>query len=203
MTAPKKLKCGKEISIHEEIECIWVNENEPNAPFKKIIPVQNYCDACRVVSNLKARIEASKDAVEIESMTEDLKTITSVVSDFQEPFLDCLNEHSLIASTDRMFQDNSDIEIDEKDIAVICGYISKYGFVPMVSFMGAYANASRFGAEWLNVLIKETLRQQDRIVSNKNFINPDSETYKMLKPLIEKLVVFNGVKCDYTEVMYQ
>jgi hypothetical protein len=203
MSEPKKLKCGKEILVREGIDCIWINADEPNAPIQKIISAQNYCDACRVVSNLKARIAASKDAVEIESMTEDLKTITSVVSDFQEPLLDCLNEHSLIASTDRMFQDTTDIDIDEKDIAVICGYISKYGFVPMMSFMGAYANASRFGAEWLHVLIKETLRQQDRIVSHDNYINPDSETYKMLKPLIEKLVVFNGVKCDYTEVMYQ
>jgi len=203
MTEPKKLKCGKEISIQDGIECIWVNASEPDAPFKKIIPVQNYCDACRVVSNLKMRIAASKDTVEILSMEEDLKTITCVVSDFEEPLLDCISGHSLIASTDRMFKDTNNVDIDEKDIGVICGYISKYGFVPMISFMGAYANASRFGAEWMNVLIKETLRQQDRIVSNENYINPDSETYKMLKPLIEKLVVFNGVKCDYTEVMYQ
>lgn len=203
MPDTKKLKCGKEISTHEGKECILINPNEPDAEFKKIIPLQNYCDACRVVSNLKIRISACKDVVEAAQMEEDLKTITSVISDFQEPLLECMTVHSLIASTDRMFQDTVDIDIDESDIGIICGYISKYGFVPMISFMGAYANASRYGAEWLNVLIKETLRQQDRIVANENYVNEDSETYKMLKPLIDKLVVFNGVKFDYSEVMYQ
>jgi hypothetical protein len=34
-------------------------------------------------------------------------------------------------------------------------------------------------------------------------VNPESETYKLLKPLIEKLVVFDGVKSEYMEVMFQ
>ena len=164
------LPCGKKIIENDGIKYIKVRENT-------LMRKDQYCMVCHRIDEIETSLKTDNisvgDKIDLIKELEDLK---SIIPDYSGKHPECKFQISFATKNDF---DIAKIYIDDiRDIKTMTDFVQKYGFNALVLFLSYYANQSKLGVEWFELMMRESALQSKRLVLNPNCADESSPMYK-------------------------
>lgn len=174
------LPCGKKVISNEGK--LYVVSSDTNdicgLGMRQVILIEQYCGACRKLASLKENLNNINDPDERLNVEKSIQKMSELFGpDHIGPFNNCNIKLSSV-SVDSFEKSRAINEYD--DIQDMANLVQKYGFPSIVLFLSFYANTSKLGLEWMELLFKEISMQSERL---KNTPDLDKEN-----PLYDKVM---------------
>jgi hypothetical protein len=178
-TTEKTLPCGKTLVVNDGVIYVVVRGNT-------VMRKDQYCMVCHRMSEIEELLK--KDDISIErrrSLEDDLANMRMIIPDYKGKLDSCAMQINL--ATRESFDAKKIYIEDTNDIKILTDYIRKYGFTALIFFMAYYANSSKLGLEWFELIMKESAIQSKRLVQNPECADESSPIYKPVMMLAGNL----------------
>jgi hypothetical protein len=155
-----KLPCGRRIFFNEGKLFVVLSENDEEVGVRTVITMEQYCNTCRKRDILIQQINTIETEEERIDLQKKIDVLTKLLGeDHIGPLPKCNTR--IEAATGEHFSSGKTIVDD--DIQEMSKMIRTYGFPSVMLFMAFYANSSKLGLEWMELLFKETAMQAKRL----------------------------------------
>lgn len=164
------LPCGKKILENNGIKYVKVRDNT-------LMRKDQYCMVCHRIDELE-KILSGDDILEDDKkrFVKELEELSIIIPDYSGKHPECVSQIRFANKSDfdatKVYIDNID------DIKKITDFVQKYGFNALILFLAYYANQSKLGLEWFELIMCESALQSKRLVLDPNCSDTSSPMYK-------------------------
>lgn len=165
-----KLPCGKEIIENKGIKYVKVRDNT-------LMRKDQYCMVCHRMGEIEELLKDDNlPEDKKQTLTNELSSFRVIIPDYSGKRPEC-SFQIVFAKKDDFNMNKIYIE-DIDDIKVITDFVQKYGFNALILFLSYYANQSKLGLEWFELIMKESALQSKRLIIDPSCADEESPIYK-------------------------